>query len=690
MNILKKSYILLAFACLTLAGCKDEIYTDLNIFQPALTSNYVAVYPVSLEFDNYSETRYVDVSTGEKSNWSVMNIPDWLTADKSEGQGKDAFSLTSSPNEYGTAREAVMNVTLVDNEAASAVLTASQKAATPYITFNDVVENNKTVTAAAGSFQTTISTNIPALKVVVGESYNEWLSASYSEVNMTLTVNYTENLLDYSRSGIVSLQSEDGSFYENLQVTQAVADITSDSDTNYSVPASGEQYNINFSSEASWSAKTSVSWIEVTPSDGKSGSNTVKVNVLPTSSGYSREGYVYIGTGDNKQLIYKFTQESLYITPFAREVTIGYEEAATTTMTIDANVKWKIKERPDWVFFSPGTGNPGKTVVTVKASKNNSLVPRTGTVYLSDESGAFTTQFEVHQNSVIDKDSFSIKFDNKASSQSLTIPFVKDWSLRFGTDCDWLTVSEMAGNGAANLTISVTANPDEDSRHATLYATSEGVDIKINIVQSGSYIKLSETTGEVDANGGTIELSIDATVDYTTTVVYGNTPYQNWVTVSEGNEGVHTITVSANPSSNTRNATAVFTNPDLAGTDNVGGVKFEIIQTGRSLSLSNNALFISKSGGQSDIVTVKAIGEYEVVKDDSEWFSLTFDEATNTFYVEAQENTNSTARTGSITVRLLNLPDGEEKSVTIPVTQSSITGYFDVTATDDYDHEETI
>ena len=85
---------------------------------------------------------------------------------------------------------------------------------------------------------------------------------------------------------------------------------------------------------------------------------------------------------------------------------------------------------------------------------------------------------------------------------------------------------------------------------------------------------------------------------------------------------------------------------------------------------SIGTLWVNADGGESYVVTIDAVGEYTISQSGS-WFVVNHDVENRCFTVTADAYSESTDRTGTVTVELTGQPDGESKSVTIEVIQYS-------------------
>ena len=121
-----------------------------------------------------------------------------------------------------------------------------------------------------------------------------------------------------------------------------------------------------------------------------------------------------------------------------------------------------------------------------------------------------------------------------------------------------------------------------------------------------------------------------------------------------------TITAADNASMTMRSDTVLFAPAHLQP------VKIVVQQAARYLRIDNSRISFFAKGGLSDPITIETDGSYTIEASDS-WFVV--DRSGNILTINAEENNSAETRTGTITISLTDLADGETYSVIIPVIQ---------------------
>lgn len=150
-------------------------------------------------------------------------------------------------------------------------------------------------------------------------------------------------------------------------------------------------------------------------------------------------------------------------------------------------------------------------------------------------------------------DENSLEFDSNGGSQTISISSNTNWYID-DNPFEWITVSSpknKEGSGNAQVTISVTTNPDYDERTGFILITSDAVlePIQINISQSQKdAILVPEQNSTFGWEGGSKEFTYKSNVDME--IVIPET--MNWVHATKTralSNGKITITVDENSSS---------------------------------------------------------------------------------------------------------------------------------------------
>ncbi len=671
--------IALAFSAF-LTGCSETIFD--GGYKPSLESHYLSVTPHDFEFKNGGETKTGTVKS--ESDWSFSNVPAWVSLTPTNGISNTDFSITSDNNESLISRTAVFNISTYAAEwSQMRTITATQAAATPTFKFVNLENSTLFLSGEARTITIDVETNVDDLATNIYDG-NGWLSATYKNNQLTITVG--DNNDNIQRSGRIDLRSSTFNVGGTINITQYRPNLSFNEITSLSYDADGGNQTVKISSEIPWTASSDDSWIDIQPSNGNAGNTQVIISALPSYQSGNRNGQILFYYKDNKSSVgnISISQSGRYLnlSPSTVNIPAGNN---SETININSNIGWVVGNSPDWISFSQRKGDAGKMAITISAQENKSLISRSGSITIKDSmTGGIESAITVVQQGIDISDfggDVPLEFNWHAASKELELPFPQKWIAEVSDS--WITLSDYSGIGNKTILVSVSKNEAENVRSGKISLTSEGKTIEANVIQTGQFLTIDNTSGEFGAMGGNTTLSVSSSINTTWEVEYSNSD-DNWVHI-ENNNDTYSIKVDYNPSINERTAMFKVIPSDLDTSDKYSqGVKYTIKQSGRQLSADISKIVMYAKGGDSEIVHITCDGGYSIEKNtEDDWYSVT--KIGNGFYLTMDKNITSEDRTSNITIMLTDLPDGEEKSIHIEIVQykSSINIEFDP-----YDEDE--
>lgn len=683
MNNRKISFSLgLVITLQLFSGCGDtisEMVKEDKVY-PSLEPHYLQVNPRDFTFQNFEDTENGNIISFD--SWKFTGLPAWLSASPASGIESGEFSLTSKANPSIYAREAVF---YVESGGVKKTLTASQTGATPYVEFEDVNKNKVEISGAGGELFIFVKTNMEDL---TASSSQAWCKVEYEADLNGISLQVEPSI--YSRTATITLSSTSQTATAKLTLDQDASGLSIDGASKLDFDEEGGKQTVNFQSDYAWEAKPSESWIEVNPSTGKAGWNSITVTALPHYSGGSRYGYINFYF-DNVELVPYITVNQkgrfLTISPlYPNYIDFNYLGTTDTDITIESNIGWEVSSSPEWVHLNPMSGEGGTTTIKLTADENTSLSSRTGTVYIKDtQTGAFERRVNVRQAGIDFEEMNALEFGWQGGNQPITVPIPNQWSAAVSDG--WISLSSYTGSGQKELTVAVTRNDLENERKGKISFTSDGSTIEVNVIQQGQYIHIDSSTGEIGAMGGTVQIYMEASSETKYSVDYA-TNTKDWVSVVKNNNG-YMIEVEENPSVNSREAILTI-NFNLSDSYDYQpqGIKYYLTQYGRDITVELSVIEMFYKGGTSPNVNVIADGEYSIEKGESDyWYTIVNEPQIHSFYIVCTENNSGELREGTITISLLNLPDGEECQKRIKVSQYDYNFTIDV---EDYGDDEII
>ena len=171
----------------------------------------------------------------------------------------------------------------------------------------------------------------------------------------------------------------------SCQEKVTVADaVTVRSDMGVKVPTEGSVESISINATVPWTAKSSESWLTLSPASGQAGDATIKVSALKNDTNDSRQATVTITAGTASAQVV-FTQAQLNALNIA---TTEYEvpaEGGTVEVKVNANVDYTviIPDAIDWVENATTRGMVESTVI-LKVAPTPEIEARTANITISD------------------------------------------------------------------------------------------------------------------------------------------------------------------------------------------------------------------------------------------------------------------------------------------------------------------
>lgn len=626
-------------------------------------------------------------------SWTLNDMPDWLGANATSGDGSledQELILTTQENSTSEARTAVIAmVSGKDELLVGSLITVSQNGSQPYIRFADGASDSYTIGREGGTVNVAILTNVEnPEKLNTTFSNLAWVQGSdITDGNMSVTV--APNTSTNAREITVIVRCVDRPTSSiSFTISQEGSSFGINEETVQDIPVTGGTLTVNLTSQSAWRAtvpSVCQSWVSVAPASGQAGSSRITITVAANNTSGSRIGYVNIypeGQPESAGLTVTLNQNGQQLE--ASETSLSFDAAGSTSqITLNANVDWVISSKPGWITISPNSGTSGERVLQFSATANPGAASRSADVVFSVR-GSQASALTIHcgqtgKYSNIPED--AISFGWAASSRTISLNTIGEWQA--APSANWISLSSTSGTGKAQITISVTTNSGSDYRQGTIYvydlAKPGALPTELIVVQENPYLIIDNTSGTVNATGGTIRLDVYSSVGSTAEawISESNHTAPSWLSyemVNEGSQRYYRLSAQPNPSGNDRAALFVI-NAEQQVNSGSGAIEtkrvlYTVRQLGRQLSASVTEISLMPAGGQTQTYTITVDGDYEISKASADfWYILSANKLNNTFNIIATPNTGASVRRGTISIRLLNVPSGESKVLEIPVVQ---------------------
>ncbi|MGM9736584.1 MAG: BACON domain-containing protein, partial [Candidatus Cryptobacteroides sp.] len=165
----------------------------------------------------------------------------------------------------------------------------------------------------------------------------------------------------------------------------------------------GGQFSLSFTSALDWKIVVegntkSVGWINVAPSSGKAGKAKVAITISENNGYEDRGAIVSINSGELSESfdIFQTAKETLDISASTVDIDC---HSQTFDITITSNVEYQVQiadKCTSWLHLQENTKSvPADTILTFVADKNEEILPRDGSIVITD--GKKTLTVKVNQ-----------------------------------------------------------------------------------------------------------------------------------------------------------------------------------------------------------------------------------------------------------------------------------------------------
>lgn len=349
--------------------------------------------------------------------------------------------------------------------------------------------------------------------------------------------------------------------------------------TTFSVSKSGAgQMNYSAVSNAAWATITS----------GATGLNagTITVSYEANSTGLQRVASITVtapgSTGSPQTVTITQAPEQTVLTVAPSDQPVSFP-AGTATFTVanagTGTMAWTAISSDSWATISGGTSGTDSGTITVDYTANTSTSPRVATITVTAAGAAGSPMLVTISQSGTQPILAVSPADSVVGSAAGTAAFsvtntgtgTMEWSA--SSSEVWAAISSGAsGTDAGIITVDYTANTTNTQRVATLTITAAGATgspATVTLTQTAGQPVLSITPADsaVTSTAGTATFIV--TNSGTGTMAWTAASADGWATITSGNSGSDsgtiTLTYAANPTNSLRVATITVTADGATG-----------------------------------------------------------------------------------------------------------------------------
>lgn len=542
----------------------NNVKVALVITQAEEEAAYVTLDKEEVSFASEGGSEKIAI-TGN-GEWYSITIPEWCRIEndpenetgeiKDEGEGRyvltavSNFVLIAEANESNDPRE--VTLTMVSSNDAEVDLTIKQEGVP-----EDVVSLNKeklTFIQSGGEQKVMLTAN-GAWEIT---EIPEWcvVTPTEGEGNAEITITVQANTGMDERE--VTLNIERGSKSAELIITQAAPTVTLDKNKITLVPVITQEI-IRLTTIGEWSVTSQLpEWLSVSP---MSGNGNTDLTIAATSKNYEtteRTATITITRGSSTANLV-VTQEGAGAEPYIKldkNSVIFFGEGGSEVIGIDSNVEWSVSGTTEWCTVVPMEGNSSGSF-TVSTTRNETGSERTANIKFSLGEKA-TATFTVTQKALTDEaPSISVspgilEFGEESSGQKVMVTVNGPWEITQMPE--WCIVEDgMSGDTSKEIYVEVTHNDGTEPREGTITFKRGEATTTLTVKQEAAYIRIVPGTITFEAEGGDIEVLVEANGEWEVvddydgwfwTELSGNGTLKIWTDAieNEGPERKQTVT----------------------------------------------------------------------------------------------------------------------------------------------------
>jgi hypothetical protein len=497
-----------------------------SVTQAALACTFT-LSSTSLSVPSNASSGSIQVTSAGGCSWTAVSGASWITVTSgASSSGSGGVSLSFAANTGGAPRTGTLTIAGQTVTVTQAGVPCTTTISPSSVSAPDsLTTGNVNVTSPTGCAWTAVS-NTSWVTVTTGGNGTGPGAVGYSLAANTGTA---------ARSGSITIGGE---IFTVSQAGRSCAATFNPSSASIGTVGGGYTVDVTTGSGCTWSATASQAWITLTSGASGTGPGTIGFTVDANASVSVRSATISIGSS-----LFQISQAgtcSYSISPLS--VTAGAGTTASTVFVFAAaGCPWTAASNAAWMTVTSGQSGTGGGSVILSATANNTGSARVGTATIAGHT------FTLNQNAC----SYSVSPTTvpAMAAGATSNAFVNTtpgcaWS---GTSSvPWMTMpSGNSGTGMSWLPYTVAPNPDPAPRSGVL--TVAGRTLTVNQAAAPCTYDVSPTTVVVDKQGGTATVTVQAGSGCSWTVQSS----LNWVTVTSGNggtgSGTVTLQIAANP-----------------------------------------------------------------------------------------------------------------------------------------------
>lgn len=292
-------------------------------------------------------------------------------------------------------------------------------------------------------------------------SDSDWLTVSFGSPgtgNGTVGYRVAANRTASARSSAITVGNA------RFTVTQAGANCTIDlAPTSASVPATAGRASVRVSTACDWSASSAVPWLTITAGTTGSGNGVVDYSYSDNTGSSPRTGTLTIASRT-----FAVTQSGAGCTVRLSPLTAAFPgEGGTGSIAVTSTCAWTATTTANWISIVTGSTGSGNGTVSYRIAPNTGP-SRTAAIQIGDQT--FTVTQAPPCSVAISPTTATMP--STGGNGIINVSATCSWTA--SSTADWISIlSGSSATGNATVSYSVTANPTNQTRTATIQIVTQ-------------------------------------------------------------------------------------------------------------------------------------------------------------------------------------------------------------------------
>ena len=466
--------------------------------------------------ENIGGTGNINVTAQNRIVWQARPNVDWISVSPTSGAGEGSVSYQVAPYNEVATRQGTMTVA---GNTVTVFQYGRRMKLESYSETRDWYTHVIPITVNALA--------ITEWSVTPNASWISIVDAGNGKGGDLVSIAISENPSYKARTGTVTIGTE--TFTVTQEGRTDLAFSVSPVSSEASVEGAYGLVAVTATPDLPWTAKSGANWVTIVATTASgAGNGNIVYSASPNSTLYNRTGTITV-TPDKASGMTAKTHTVTQPAAVAALSLSGYEfvaagESCAVEVSVADIVEWGVNESLDWLTVNGSTSRTGPGVVTLQASANNTIYPRSGTVTIARKTFTVTQKARGVE---VEYDSKLFGTDGGVESISIHPDGNSSWTA-VASDPTWITIFQGdSGTGDGEIMYIISPYVGDGSVRTGWITVG---DKKIYITQRAYDLSISPNGKKATGNNGAGEIGVSASIGD----VWNAIVTEPWITIVDG------------------------------------------------------------------------------------------------------------------------------------------------------------